>query len=199
MRNTERKLPQSRKEQGALIILTLLILMVVSMLGMASIDSTGLEMKMSSNSRNQQMAFEAAEYTLSWVENDLAESGYFSTESITNGSSCGAVCFSSSCTNGYCFTGISPDSWSACQVGAGATEPYEDEATWSAAASHRTLNIPNSDITAKYIIEFWCYASRVPGEELSDLNKTPVYRITAYTEGEGGKARAMLRSTVKQN
>ena len=48
------------KQKGALILLTLLILLVISMLGMSSVDSTGLEMKMSSNSREQQQAFEAA-------------------------------------------------------------------------------------------------------------------------------------------
>jgi len=179
----------------------LLILMIVSMLGMASIDSTGLEMKMSSNSRNQQMAFEAAEYTLSWVENDIAESGYFSDDSINNNvPACGAVCFSPGCTNGYCFQGTNP-SVMACQVGTQATDFYETAAIWTTGAStHRTLDIPNSDITAKYIVEFWCYTSRDPAAEMNDTtNYTAMYRITAFTEGEGGKARAMLRSTIKQN
>src|SRR5687768_3438849 len=93
------------KQKGALLILTLLILLVVSVLGMASIDSTGLEMKMSSNSRAQQQAFEAAEYTLSWVEDDIAANGYFSPASYKGESGCGNVCFSAACTNGYCFSG----------------------------------------------------------------------------------------------
>src|SRR5690606_977331 len=109
--------------RGALILVTLIILLVVTVLGMSSVDSSGLEMQMSSNSRLQQQTFEAAEYTLSWVENNLAQSGYFSLASITNDVAglggegvCGAICFSGACNNGYCFNGsYSPGAaWSDC-------------------------------------------------------------------------------------
>lgn len=197
MNNTARKLPRRSKQQGALIILTLLILIVVSMLGMSAIDSTGLEMKMSSNSRLQQEAFEAAEYTLSWVENNIKESGYFSAVSINNQTGCGSVCFSASCTNGYCFQGNVGD-WGTCHTGTQTTEFYEDATVWSTAAKHKTLDIENTDITASYIIEFWCYTARQPDAPIDAGNFTHMYRITAYAVGEGGKARAMLRSVIKQ-
>ena len=201
------RLPGNQK--GALILLTLLILLVISMLGMSSVDSTGLEMKMSSNSREQQQAFEAAEYTLSWVENALATTGYFSTPSVTNdvdgdagNGLCGAVCFSSIGTNGYYFNGditpySDPGAWDTCALLPPATEPYADPVTWSTSDRHRTLVIPNSDIVAKYIIEYWCYTAPNAGV-LDAANNKRMYRITAYTVGESGRARVMLRSTVME-
>lgn len=206
MRDTDRKLPKSRKEQGALLILTLLILLVVSMLGMAAIDSTGLEMKMASNSRLQQEAFEAAEYTLSWVENDIATSGYFSQESVTNVTGCNSICFNSTCTNGYCFSGDHaegtpgpfPTANDCRPLNVSATEPYADSTIWATAGNYKTVPIPNSNITAKYVVEFWCYTAKYDDFEMKDTNFTRMYRITAYAVGEDGKARAMLRSTIRE-
>lgn len=195
------------KQKGALILVTLIILLVVSLLGMSSVDSTGLEMQMSSNSRLQQQTFEAAEYTLSWVENNLATTGYFSKASVTNNTDdtasegfCGTACFSSACTNGYCFNGTyTPGSlWSACTLGVPATEPNADAALWAdGSGKHRTLAIPNTTITAKYIIEFACYTAKDPAQDINLVgNQARVYKITAYVVGEGGGARVMLRSAV---
>ena len=192
-----RNLSHRHNQQGALLILTLVILLVVSMLGMSTIDTSGLEMKMSSNSRTQQLAFEAAEYTLSWVENDIAVAGYFSPASITN-VGCTAICFSPACSNGYCFGGANPEHWDNCTVGSG-DEPYEDGALWAdGSGKYKLLDIPNSDVVAKYIVEFGCYTRLSSASEKSEFNFTPMYRITAYTVSEGGKARAMLRSTIRE-
>ncbi len=200
MRIPAKTFPSCMRQQGALIILTLLILLVVSILGMATIDSSGLEMKMSSNSRMQQEAFEAAEYTLSWVENEIVTSGYFSTESIKNQTGCGNICFSSLCNNGYCFSGSDVSNIETCNPVTTTTEPYERNSLWAdGSGQFQTLEIPNSDITAKFIIEFWCYTALNSEFEITVIgNSAPMYRITALAVGEGGKARAMLRSTIKQ-
>lgn len=192
---------QPGRQKGALLILTLLIVLIVTVLGMAAIDSTNLEMKMSSNSRAQQQAFEAAEYTLSWVENDIVANGYFPAESIQNLAGCDDVCFSASCTNGYCFSGSFPEHWDNCRVIADDTtpEPYEDPTLWAdGSGRHRTLDIPNVAITTKYIVEFWCYTAFDPEAEKAADNYTPMYRITAYAVGEDGKARTMLRSVIRE-
>jgi len=185
-----------KKQQGALILVTLIILLVISMLGMSAVDSTGLEMQMSSNSRLQQQTFEAAEYTLSWVENNLATTGYFSKASITNNTNdtagegfCGTVCFSSACTNGYCFNGTyTPGAlWNTCALGVPATEPNADAGLWAdGSGKHRTM-----------AIEFSCYTAKDPAQDINLVgNQARVYKITAYVVGEGGRARVMLRSAV---
>src|SRR5690606_40153641 len=112
---------------------------------------------------------------------------------------CGAVCFSSACTNGYCFDGSGADEYATCKLNHSATEPYESAALWAdGSGKYQTLAVPNTTITARYIIEFRCYTAKDPTVDISSLNNAPMYRITAYVIGEGGRARAMLRSTVKE-
>lgn len=188
-----------RRQQGALILVTLLILLVISVLGMSAIDSTGLEMQMSSNSRAQQQAFEAAEYTLSWVENSIKGSGYFSTNSLSNTSpACGTICFESTCSKGYCFDGSNPNNTANCRLNTPVSEPYESTTIWNNANFHKTMSIPNTTITSKYIIEYRCYTARDSTLPFSAANSARMYRITVYAIAEGGRARVMLRSLVKE-
>lgn len=185
-----------QNQNGALLVITLIMLVIISMLGMSTMGTTGLEMQMSNNSRNQQASFEAAEYTLSWVENNIQETS-FTNANLTN-SNCGAICFDDTCTGGYCFRGVDADSWNQCEIDDSDPDPYTEVDIWDDSSYHRTLTIPNTSITAKYIIEFRCYTSLDPTLEMDVTNFTRVFRITAYTVGEGGRARTMLRSTMKE-
>ncbi|MDT8399013.1 MAG: PilX N-terminal domain-containing pilus assembly protein [Pseudomonadales bacterium] len=186
-----------RGQQGALLILTLVILLVISLLGMATMDTTGLEMKMASNNRDQQQAFEAAEYTLSWVENQISQTVY-SNESLSD-SSCGSTCFEPTCSNGYCFDGSNPLDWANCQLNSPAQEVYEEEALWQdGSGRHRTLVVPATGITAKYIIEFRCYTGLDSATPMSVTNFAQLYRITAFATGAADRGRVMLRSTTKK-
>jgi len=188
-----------RRQRGSLMLVTLVILAIVTILGISTMDSTGMEMQMSSNSRTYQEAFEAAEYVLSWVEANVAAAGYFSTNSLANTTpACGAVCFSTACTNGYCFNGTNPNNTTTCKLNAPTTQPYQDATLWSTSTKHRTLSVPNTSITAKYIIEYRCYTSRDPALPYSAANSARMFRITTYVVGEGGRARIMLRSTIKE-
>ncbi len=183
------------------MVATLLILLVISLLGMASVDSTGLEMKMSSNSRVQQQVFEAAEYTLSWVENNLQAIGYFTNGQISNGvtgGSCGSVCFTSACTNGYCFSGSGATAFATCALTPYTTEPSADSALWTTGSGkYKTLAIPGTALTTKYIIEYRCFTARTQGTPIA-TSSTQMYRITTLATGEDGRSRVMLRSTVKK-
>jgi len=189
-------MPEIKRQKGALLVITLIMLVIISMLGMSTMGTTGLEMQIVNNSRNQQAAFEAAEYTLSWVEDNI-QSTSFTNANLTN-SNCGSICFDMTCTGGYCFRGDDADSWNQCEINDSNPDPYTEPGIWSDSAYHRTLTIPNTAITAKYIIEFRCYTALDPTLEMDVTNFTRVYRITAYTVGEGGRARAMLRSTLKE-
>lgn len=195
-----------RAQRGALMVLVLLILLVVSMLGMSTMDATGLEMQMSSNSREYQQAFEAAEYTLSWVENRV-QSGDITDSSLLNDGACGATCFDAQCSGGYCFDNLGdptnvPTDPNSCQLGLPATEAYESEDVWDDDVSdgrhHQVLDVPSTDLEARYIIEFRCYTSKDPAEAFDPAGEVSrVYRITALVVGNSGRTRVMLRSTMK--
>jgi len=197
------------RQQGSLMLATLLILLIITMLGMASVDSTGLEMKMSSNTRVQQQVFEAAEYTLSWVENNITISGFFTNAQISNGAvggSCGSICFTSTCTGGYCFNGALPadPANGNCALNAPAVEPATDSTLWTTGSGrYKTLAIPGTALTTKYIIEYMCWTAKDPllpklngGAPYS--NAVHMYRITTLATGEDGRARVMLRSSIRQ-
>ena len=196
MRNMNR-MKSLQRQRGALIVVTLIFLLIVSMLASSTMDTTGLEMRMATNSRDQQLAFEAAEYTLSWVENEIMDAGGFSDNSISN-NNCGAACFEDTCSNGYCFDGSSPLDWSNCQMDSPAAEVYESAALWAdGSGKHRTLAVPGIGVSTKYIIEFRCYTALDSTQPMDATNNTRVYRTTAFAEGPGGRGRMMLRSTMK--
>src|SRR5688572_1962024 len=101
------------KERGALLIVVLFILLVTTMLGLSAMDATGLEMQMSSNSREQLVMLEVAEYAVAQVAKQITAMGGFTDNSLTN-DDCGNLCFDENCTGGYCFFGLGagdPSSW----------------------------------------------------------------------------------------
>jgi len=191
--------PKTKQRQsGAIIVLTLFVLLVVTMLGMATMDTTGMEMRMASNSSDQQAAFEAAEYTLSFVENNILTNG-FSADSLAN-NSCGTVCFEPTCSNGYCFDGNDPNDWALCQLDVDPTQVYEDSTLWAnGSGRHLTLAVPGTAMTAKYIIEYLCYTADDPTAAMDIANNARMFRITAYVIGENGRSRVMIRSVIKES
>lgn len=184
------------RQRGALLVVTLIILLIVSLLGMASMDTSGLEMRMTSNSRDQQQAFEAAEYTLSWVQHELLDT--FSKQDISSVIGCGSSCFDPSCSSGYCFQGQSPFEPVNCVLDAPSEEAYMNPATWAAGSSlHQTLLIPSIDISSRYIIEYRCFTALDPSLAFHpETNYTRMFRITAYAIGPAGRGRAMLRAVI---
>lgn len=187
-------------QSGSLMLVTLIILLVISLIGMSTVDTTGLEMHMTSNSRQQQQVFEAAEYALSMVENNLYEIGDYTNNQLTN-TSCGSVCFSTACTGGYCFNGTNPNTLTCTTLTAAATEPYRNSAIWTTGSGkYQTIVVPipglASGITVQYIIEYWCVGQRNTTIPLQAGNTVNLYRITVLASGESGRARSMLRSTV---
>jgi type IV pilus assembly protein PilX len=60
-----------RRQQGAVLITSLIILMVMTMIGLSSMQSTIVEEKMAGNMRDQAVAFQSAETALRTGENYL--------------------------------------------------------------------------------------------------------------------------------
>jgi type IV pilus assembly protein PilX len=191
----------SSKERGVLLIVVLLILLVTTILGVSAMKASGLEMQMSSNSREQLTTLEAAEYVIGQVTSEIHTVGGFSNNSLAN-ADCGNLCFNETCSGGYCFFGAAvsdPLSWQACSVGLPALEPSRDPAVWAEGSGrHNTLSIPDSDVVAKYIIEFRCYAAIDDAVAMDAANHTHLYRITTLVSSTSGRSAVMLRVTIKQ-
>jgi len=59
----------NRKQHGAVLVMALLMLFVLTLIGVSSINTTTLEEKMSGNSRNRSLAFQATESAVRDAEN----------------------------------------------------------------------------------------------------------------------------------
>lgn len=70
-----RPIPHPRRQQGAILVFTLVFLAVLTMMGVAGMESTILEERMSGNMRDYSMAFQAAESALTeaeaWLDNQV--------------------------------------------------------------------------------------------------------------------------------
>lgn len=63
--------PAPRSQRGAILVVALMFLVLLTIVGVSSISSTTLEEKMAGNARDQQIAFQAAESALRDAEIDL--------------------------------------------------------------------------------------------------------------------------------
>lgn len=196
------------RQRGAILVVSLIMLLVLTVLGVSSMEGTGLEMKMASNNRDRQVAMQAAEAALTTAENYIQTNG-FALSDLQNGCS-GASCFESTCADGLCFNGsyASTDKDFECTLAPPAIDVWEDPAldVWNNAAKHVSVSIPPLKNDAKYIIEFLCYMDSGNGQYLSDVasgsgggNGARLYRISALGTGDTGRARVLLQSVYRKN
>ena len=202
-----------KKQQGAVLIVSLIILLVTTLLGVTAMQSTSLEMRMAKNVEERQRVFNAAEAALRRAENILQATPYTYTQldsSVCAAASDQSTCFDDDCTGGYCFFGDStaPDQVD-CLVYDGAPPDYP---VWN---SNNSLNVWNTgryrelaavnestsnEVTFKYVVEFQCYVDGLSGEVLYSDGTVQnggdaLYRITVLATNSNAKINVMLQST----
>jgi type IV pilus assembly protein PilX len=91
----KRILTSHHVQRGAVLVISLIMLLVLTLIGITGMQSTVLEEKMAGNYRDKNLAFQAAESALRDAENDIRTSGRVS----------GATGMDASCTNGLCYSG----------------------------------------------------------------------------------------------
>lgn len=88
-----------RRERGSALIVALLFVVIIAMLGMSSMSTSTLAEKMSGNSRDQNIALQAAEVALRDAERDLTNTVVGTGRVITTAG------FVAGCTLGLCTEG----------------------------------------------------------------------------------------------
>lgn len=194
-------------QQGAALIVSLIILAVVTILGITSMQGSNTELKLAASLRDRGIAFEAAEAALAIVEEQLAQNPPSRMDLL---STCtGTSCYNKTCKGGMCFDGDYRLSYSEyeCQVA-----DYADSSkrvdfwasptlnVWNDATKHKTLQVDSVKTKVKYITEFLCYVARdkeTPFNELQNNNGAPLFRVTVWAEGNGDRATVALQSTYK--
>ncbi len=194
-----------KHQRGAVLAVSLILLLVLTVLGVATMDTSGLELKMASNNRDRQMAFQAAEAALVSAELDI-DAAVFNPNDYQAGCS-GANCFTATCNNGLCFNGTytAGNTQFQCALGAPADDLWLDTVlnVWNDPTKHL---LPNPVVTGvtnqpRYIIEFICYTEKGDGTVFDGTNPNggaPLFRITALGFGEAGRGRVMLQSTYRK-
>lgn len=162
-----------RRQNGAVLIVGLIMMFVMTLISVSSISSSVLETQMSTNYRDRQVAFQAAEVALRRGErltsNHLLKSEY-----------------STACTNGLCLADL--------QDSTNYSQYWLDPTIWSTAGKHITYAVAGTGTDAKIIIEFM-------GKKVSDwsigaqVTDSNIFRITALGYGRSANSRVMLQST----
>jgi type IV pilus assembly protein PilX len=169
--------PINRKERGATLVITMIFLLILTIIGLAGMDVTGLEERMAGNMRDRNMAFQAAEAAI------LEGERYLETEVSLplpfNGS------------NGlYDIPTNGDKNW--------------EIIDWSSSAAVRSYSGPGFDelnATAAYIIEL---LDEVPsndsmGDGTPEEEGNPgYYRITARARGLSDTTSVILQTVYKR-
>ena len=118
-------------QHGAALVVSLIILLIMTLLGVAALNTTMLEEKMAGNAKNYNISFQAAEAGLRAGEN------YVASQNIAQ--------FQDNCTDGFCSyaTGSEAPRWK---------DPSLD--VWNTNGKHRTDNtLAGESQDPQYIIE----------------------------------------------
>lgn len=181
---SERYSTTPRKDQrGSVLIVSLLILLVMTLLGITAMSTTTLEEKMAGNIRDKGIAFQAAEAALrdgeaDLINNNIAESSFVST-----------------CTGGLCLPAVvgNPPQWEVVNWSASGTTTRKYGAATGAAALTGVATPP------RYIIELLRDIPNPDGSLTTGINapKTKTaFRITAVGYGANAATTVMLQAVV---
>ena len=191
-------------QQGAVLIVSLVILLVLTILGMSAMRGSALEGKIASNYRLEQLITQAAEGALLEAER-LIEGIDIST------------LVSDTCTNGYCTSRKSDDNYAAsigksCTEAAHLEERWEVDNSdgcsgyldvWNTADRSITYSSSNIELTAKikasYIIEYLGFVGAAADCTPAPVTPCPdMYRVTALASDLSDKGRILIQTTYQK-
>jgi type IV pilus assembly protein PilX len=156
----------ANRQQGVVLVVSLIMLLLMTLIGITGMQTTSLEEKMAGNMRDRNLAFQAAESALKAGETFLATTALAALPAFD-------------CTNGFY-----PQSGTGCA----AATPIWDNSNWDANDSQPYVGVlANLATNPRYIIEDM--GSRNAGGV--DLQ---VYRITAHATGGTLDAEVLLQS-----
>lgn len=180
-------------QRGFVLIVALVLLLILTILGLAAAQSTSLQERMAGNSRNRDMAFQAA------------EAGLRAAESCLNSGLAICTSFSTNANGTYLFDPNNPPPPSNFNTPLWAVNGF-----WSNPAnvlSYATItgsNLPVAVATQPEIIIEQLPAMAAPGGNIGQQQfgggspTIQLYRITVFGTGGDSTATAMLQSVFQQ-
>lgn len=204
-------------QHGSALIISLVVLLIVTVFGLAAMQSSILQVKLSTSTKERNRVFAGAETALRVAEIRLEQKT--PTFDDLHNLCTGDTCFNSDCPEGRCFAGeyeLTDTKKIDCEAVAdgdtveklhiwerhaskdpaqAAKEFWEDDAKTS------ELTVAGLDAPVKYIIEFVCYVDSGAGDGTVSFDRDndglglPLYRITSLAQSNTGGSKVMLQST----
>ena len=172
--------PLSRSQGGVALLLSLAILLLLSLVGLASVQTMSLQVRLAGNAQDNLLAFQAAELALREAEAFLVREELDPSRFRAQGSA-----------------GL----WRPAAFGT--APPWRRPGVWAAASGSRSVDSPPPGVAAapRYLIE---WLATLDGSENPHLVQespsappapTAIFRITARGVGASANAQARLQST----
>lgn len=200
------------QQQGVVLLLALILMLVLSVAGLAAMQLARLELQMGG-------AVSELSRSRHWVDTALVqlEAEIVASEFVVNpaGDLCRSTsnqCFSPVCPKGHCFLGnyeIVADNPDRCLLppSLDKNEIFQDRSIWQDPNKHRSVEIeiePGAEtITVLAVIEWRCFtplnsrdATNNNDHRFDSAFWQPLFRVTAYTTGHQGEARLMAQTMV---
>jgi type IV pilus assembly protein PilX len=163
------------KQQGAVLVTGLLILLILTIIGITGMSNTTMQERMASNDRDRQVAFQAAEAALRHAEKYLGSPG---------------TSLSSSSFDDDCESPLAGH----CNPKPASTEQWLISANWTDSDKHIPYSTTGETLSSpKYIIEYMG-KQVIPPATLPCPTCNDIFRITALASGATNTARVMLQS-----
>ena len=169
--------PSSQRQNGAVLIISLFILLIMTLVGITSMSTTSLEEKMAGNMRDKNIALQASEAALEDGEGWLAALGAEPADTT----SCGSPPCDVWVLNVLPNLGDQSQSWwqtNAREYGAAGTKDISDVST-----------------DPYFVIEAQSYVRDNLDSGQNPPTGRPFYRVTAKGTGGTDDAKAILQST----
>jgi len=203
MSRVQANISMHTNQRGAVLLVALILLLVLTLIGISTMESTGMEMKMANQSRERLIAMQAAEAGLRAAEAYIQTTGFSDAELAGTAGGCVAGtqnCFASDCSDGgYCFNGSNAANINTCLVTPVAVPIWEDAVlnVWKTTGRYHAITTGSLQADVKYIVEFMCYIPGTASQLLTASNAHMLFRITSLATTKSLKSRVMLQSTYK--
>ncbi len=171
--------PIKQKQQGVVLVISLIMLLVMTLIGITGMNTTILEEKMAGNFRDKGIAFQAAESALKTAELILSPTGE-----------------TTACLKTTLLTGAAVANCTISPAGLHTSAPAWEDLDWSAAAADIATD---AILSGNYIIVELATINESDGSlETGTASEYTYYRITSQAKGGTNTSIAMLQTIYKR-
>jgi type IV pilus assembly protein PilX len=174
-----------QRSQGVVLIIALFVLVAITLLSVASMESLGLGERMAGNFKDRQLAFQAAEATLRDAESAI------STNTVGPFIPFRAVEFTEACANKLCKAVLGSTSIASTFTTA---QWASNTQTWAMGSQTGAASISTVASTPTYLIEFLGTAQPIVD---SGQPCVAVFRLTARATGANPSTNVVLESLFR--